>query len=63
MLNPSRTIVISLVVVALVSLALGLATDIGLFGWSLSVLVAFYLGVAGTAHLMRPRSDSARRVA
>ena len=36
MLNPSRQLVITLVVVALVSLALGLATDVGLFGWSLA---------------------------
>jgi hypothetical protein len=41
-----------------VCLALGLATDIGLFGWSLALLLALYLGVAGVA---RRRAHSARR--
>ncbi len=47
MLNPSRPLVISLVLVALVGLVLGLATDVGLFGWSLAALLALYLVVAG----------------
>ncbi len=46
MLNPSRPLVISLVLVALVGLVLGLATDVGLFGWSLAALLALYLVVA-----------------
>jgi len=61
MLNPSRSLVISLVLLALAGLVLGLATDIGLFGWSLAVLLALYLGVAGIAYLIRPRSGSAQR--
>ena len=61
MLNPSRPLVMCLALVALAGLVLGLATDIGLFGWSLAVLLALYLGVAGIAHLIRPRSGSAGR--
>jgi len=45
MLNPSRTLVISLALVALAGLVLGLATAVGLFGWSLA---------AGLTHLARP---------
>jgi hypothetical protein len=56
MFNPSRQVVLSLVVVALVSLALGLATDVGLFGWSFSLLVALYLGVVGLTRLGRQRN-------
>jgi hypothetical protein len=59
MLNPSRPLVISLALVALAGLVLGLATDIGLFGWSLAVLLALYLGVAGITQLSRARSGSA----
>jgi hypothetical protein len=55
MLNPSRQVVISLALTAVVCLALGLATDIGLIGWSLALLFALYLGVAGIA---RRRSHS-----
>ncbi|TML54778.1 MAG: hypothetical protein E6G15_05565 [Actinobacteria bacterium] len=57
MLNPSRPLVISLVLAALAGLVLGLATDIGLFGWSVALLLALYLGAAGVA---RRRSRSAR---
>jgi len=46
MLTPSRPLVISLVLVALLGLVLGLATDVGLFGWSLAALLALYLVVA-----------------
>lgn len=53
MFTPSRQVVITLVVVALVTLALGLATDVGLFGWSFSLLVAIYLGIAGIVRLGR----------
>jgi hypothetical protein len=63
MLNPSRPLVISLALVALAGLLLGLATDIGLFGWSLAVLLAVYLGIARIAQLVRPRSDTARKAA
>ena len=56
MLNPSRQIVISLVLAAVVCVALGLATDVGLFGWSLALLLTLYLGVVGLA---RQRTRSA----
>ena len=46
MLNPSRGLVVLLAIVAALALVLGLATDVGLFGWSLAVLLALYLGVA-----------------
>jgi uncharacterized membrane protein YphA (DoxX/SURF4 family) len=45
-LNPSRPLVMLLALVAAIALVLGLATDVGLFGWSLAVLLALYLGVA-----------------
>jgi uncharacterized membrane protein YphA (DoxX/SURF4 family) len=63
MLNPSRPLVIALTLVALASLVLGLASDVGLFGWALAVLLALYLTVAGTAHRIRSRSSSMRRPA
>jgi hypothetical protein len=58
MFSPSRQLVVSLVVVALASLALGLATDVGLFGWSFSLLVALYLGVVGITRLARERTPA-----
>jgi hypothetical protein len=58
MFNPSRQVVITLVVVALVSLALGLASDVGLFGWSFSLLLALYLGVVGLTRLGRQRTPA-----
>jgi hypothetical protein len=58
MFSPSRQFVLSLVVVALASLALGLATDVGLFGWSFSLLVALYLGVVGITRLARERTPA-----
>jgi hypothetical protein len=54
MFNPSRSLVISLSVVALVGLTLGLATDVGLFGWTLAALLALYLVAAGIARFARP---------
>ena len=63
MLNPSRTLVISLAVVALASLVLGLATDVGLFGGSLAALLALYLAAAGLTRLTRPRPGSSGRPA
>jgi uncharacterized membrane protein len=58
MLNPSRTLVILLALVALVGLVLGLATGVGLFGWSLAALIALYLAVAGLTRLASPRLRS-----
>lgn len=63
MLNPSRPLVISLALVAVVSFVLGLATDIGLFGWSFALLVALYLSVVGIARLTGQRSRSMRKPA
>jgi len=53
MLNPTRQVVVALSTAAIVCFALGLATDVGLFGWSLAVLIALYLVVAGVAHRAR----------
>ena len=60
MLKPSRPLAISLALAALAGLVLGLATDVGLFGWTLALLLALYLGVVGIARL---RSQSTRRPA
>ena len=54
MLNPSRPLVFSIAVIALVGLVLGLATDVGLFGWTLAALLALYLGAAAIARGGRP---------
>ncbi len=63
MLNPSRPLVMFLALIAVVALVLGLATDVGLLGWSLAVLLALYLGVAGIAQRMRRGSDTTGRAA
>ena len=63
MLNPPRPLVTLLALVAVVALVLGLATDVGLFGWILAVLLAVYLGVAGIAQRTRRRSDTTGRAA
>ena len=47
MLNPSRPLVISLALLAIACLVLGLATDVGLFGWSLAAVLVLYLAAAG----------------
>ena len=59
MLNPSRSVVMFLALIAVVALVLGLATDIGLLGWTFAVLLALYLGVAGIAQGTRRRSERA----
>jgi uncharacterized membrane protein YphA (DoxX/SURF4 family) len=56
--NPSHKVVISIIVVALASLVLGLATDVGLFGWSFSLVLALYLAIAGVAHVTRQRTPA-----
>jgi uncharacterized membrane protein len=63
MFNPSRQTVILIALVALVCLVLGLATDVGLFGWSLAVLLGLYLAVAGIASRARGRSIHDERAA
>jgi peptidoglycan/LPS O-acetylase OafA/YrhL len=54
MLNPSRRIVATIAVVALMSLVLGLATDVGPFGWSLAALLGLYVMIAAVAQRRRP---------
>jgi hypothetical protein len=56
MLDPSRSRVLVVALIASIALVLGLATDVGLFGWTLSALLALYLAVAGIAHLVRRKS-------
>jgi membrane protein implicated in regulation of membrane protease activity len=63
MLSPSRSVVMLLALIAVVAVVLGLATDVGLFGWSLAVLLALYLGVAGIAQRTRRGSDTTERAA
>jgi len=55
MLNPSRALVAAVVLVGVLSLALGLATDVGLSGWSLAALLGVYLAIAGFARSRRLR--------
>ncbi len=43
MLNASRTILIVIAVIALVLLVLGLATDVGLIGWVLAIILGAYV--------------------
>ena len=63
MLNPSRSVVMFLALIAVVAVVLGLATDVGLVGWSLALLLALYLGVAGVAQRTRRKSDTTGRAA
>jgi hypothetical protein len=58
-MNPSRPLVLTIALLALVAFVLGLTTDVGLVGWSLAALLALYLAVAGTTRIARRRSDSA----
>jgi hypothetical protein len=53
MLNPSRQLVLFLALIAVVALVLGLASDVGLFGWSFALLLALYLAAAGIARRAR----------
>jgi len=52
-----------LALIAVVAVVLGLATDVGLFGWSVAVLLALYLGIAGIAQRTRRGSDTTGRSA
>ena len=58
MLNPSRSLVVIVALVAFAGLVLGLATDVGLFGWSLAVLLALYLAIALIARRARRGSPA-----
>jgi len=59
MLNPSRQVVIVLAAASVVLLALGLATDVGLVGWSVAVLIGLYLAIAWVARLGRRGAPAA----
>ena len=63
MLKPSRHVVILLVVAGFVFLALGLATDIGLFGWSLAALLSLYLAAVCLRRMIRRSPSSTRESA
>ena len=63
MMNPSRPLLALVALVAVASLVLGLATDVGLFGWSLAVLLALYLAIATIVQRARRRSVSSERPA
>jgi hypothetical protein len=43
MFNVSRTVLVILAVVAVALLVLGLATDVGLLGWVLAILLGAYV--------------------
>jgi hypothetical protein len=43
MFNVSRSVLIAIAVIALVLLVLGLATDVGLFGWVLAIVLGAYV--------------------
>jgi hypothetical protein len=43
MLNVSRNVLLALAVAAIVLLVLGLATDVGIVGWVLAILVGAYV--------------------
>jgi hypothetical protein len=55
MLHPSRTVVASLMLVALVGLVLGLATDVGLFGWSRLLCLSFTSSSLASRYLLSVR--------
>jgi len=46
MFSVSRTVLVILALVAVALLVLGLATDVGLFGWVLAILLGAYVIVA-----------------
>ena len=43
MFSASRTVLIAVAVIAFVLLVLGLATDVGLFGWVLAIILGAYV--------------------
>jgi hypothetical protein len=56
MLDPSPKVVVAIALGAVVSLVLGLATDMGVFGWCLAALLALYLIAATLAQRARRTS-------
>jgi hypothetical protein len=53
MLNPSRTVMIVIAVVAFVAVFLGLSTDAGFFSWVAGALLGLYLAAVGIARVAR----------
>jgi hypothetical protein len=43
MFNASRNVLLILAIVAIVLFILGIATDVGLFGWVLAIIVGAYV--------------------
>ena len=43
MFDVSRTVLVVVAAIALVLLVLGLATDVGLFGWVIAIILAAYV--------------------
>jgi len=43
MFNVSRNVLAALAVIAIILFVLGIATDVGLFGWVLAILVGTYV--------------------
>jgi hypothetical protein len=43
MFNASRHVLVALAVVAIILFILGIATDVGLFGWVLAIIVGAYV--------------------
>ena len=56
MFDPSRRVVVLIASGAFVCLLLGLATDVGLFGWSAAALAAIYLVIARIVQRTRETS-------
>ena len=57
MFNVSRTVLLVVAAIALVLLVLGLATDVGLFGWVIAVILGAYV----IAALVRGRRTASPR--
>jgi hypothetical protein len=53
MLNPSRSVVIVIAIVAFAGVFLGLSTDAGFFSWVGGALLAIYLAAVAIARLAR----------
>jgi hypothetical protein len=56
MLNPSRSVVIAIAIIAFAGVFLGLNTDAGFFSWVVGALLGLYLIAVGAARLARRTS-------
>jgi hypothetical protein len=54
MFNVSRNVLVVLALIAIVLFVLGIATDVGLFGWALAIILGAYVITA----LVRSRSTA-----